>query len=115
MSKAINDYQRIIGQLERLREHCSDMAKGGEEIWKEDESALQKSMDIIHDYESIVASYNRMVEHYETANMTIKRQTGVYVCPECGKRVYIGHSYCHWCGKKVCWDKEAYESRNNSR
>lgn len=86
MSKATNDYQRIIGQLERLREHCSDMAKGGDEVWKDDEAALQEAMDIIHDYESIVANHNRMVEHYETADMTIKRQAGVYVCPNCDTR-----------------------------
>lgn len=96
MSKASKDYQKIIEQLERLREHCSDMAKGGDEVWKDDETALQEAMDIIHDYESIVASHNRMVEHYETADMTIKRQAGVYVCPNCGKRVQVGHSHCHW-------------------
>lgn len=112
MSKASKDYQKIIEQLERLREHCSDMAKGGDEVWKDDETALQEAMDIIHDYESIVASHNRMVEHYETADMTIKRQAGVYVCPNCGKRVQVGHSHCHWCGKKVQWDREAYASRD---
>ena len=112
MSKASKDYQKIIEQLERLREHCSDMATGGDEVWKDDEKALQEAMDIIHDYESIVASHNRMVEHYETADMTIKRQAGVYVCPNCGKRVQVGHSHCHWCGKKVQWDREAYASRD---
>lgn len=112
MSKASKDYQKIIEQLERLREHCSDMAKGGDEVWKDDETALQEAMDIIYDYESIVASHNRMVEHYETADMTIKRQAGVYVCPNCGKRVQVGHSHCHWCGKKVQWDREAYASRD---
>ena len=112
MSKTSKDYQKIMEQLERLREHCCDMAKGGEEVWKDDETALQEAMDIIHDYESIVASHNRMVEHYETADMTIKRQAGVYVCPNCGKRVQVGHSHCHWCGKKVQWDREAYASRD---
>ena len=112
MSKASKDYQKIIEQLERLREHCSDMAKGGDEVWKDDETALQEAMDIIHDYESIVASHNRMVEHYETADMTIKRQAGVYVCPNCGKRTQVGHTHCHWCGKKLSWDREAYADRD---
>lgn len=112
MNKASKDYQKIIGQLERLREHCSDMAKGGDEVWKNDEAALQEAMDIIHDYESVVESHNRMVEHYEAADMTIKRQAGVYVCPYCGKRIQVGHTHCHWCGKKVQWDREAYASRD---
>lgn len=112
MSKASKGYQKIMEQLERLREHCSDMAKGGDEVWKNDEAALQEAMDIIHDYESVVESHNRMVKHYETADMTIKRQAGVYVCPYCGKRIQVGHTHCHWCGKKVQWDREAYASRD---
>lgn len=105
MSKASKDYQKLIEQLNDCKTHC-------EQVSQEGVDALQEAMDIIHDYESVVASHNRMVEHYETAAMTIKRQAGIYVCPNCGKRVQVGHGHCHWCGKKVQWDKEAYESRN---
>ena len=113
MSKPTKDYQQIINQLENLQEHCKDMAKpDAGEIWQADVDALHEAMDIIHDYEQVVADHNRMVEQYETSEMAIKRQAGIYVCPLCGKRVQVGHSHCHWCGKKVHWDREAYASRD---
>lgn len=105
MNKASKDYQKIIEELDACRLHCESMSQDGMDI-------LQEAMDIIADYEAVVDQNNRMVAHYETADMTIKRQAGVYVCPNCGKRVQVGHSHCHWCGKKVSWDREAYASRD---
>lgn len=112
MSKASKEYQNIIKQLESLKDHCSEMAQDGDAPWKNDVAALQEAMDIIADYEKVVDQNNRMAAHYETAEMTIKRQAGIYVCPACGKRVQVGHTHCQWCGKKVTWDREAYASRD---
>ena len=108
MSKASKDYQKIIKALETIS-HVEQLAE------MEEKAMVREAMDIIHDYESVVASHNRMVEHYETATLTIKRQAGVYVCPNCGKRVQEGHSYCHWCGKKVKWEKELIANRKKNR
>lgn len=105
MSKPSKDYQRIINTLDVI---AQDEQLAGMEA----RELVREAMDIIHDYESVIASHSRMVEHYETEAMTIKRQAGVYVCPNCGKRVQVGHSHCHWCGKKVSWDREAYASRD---
>lgn len=105
MSKASKDYQKIINTLDVI---AQDEQLAGMEA----RELVREAMDIIHDYESVIASHSRMVEHYETEAMTIKRQAGVYVCPNCGKRVQVGHSHCHWCGKKVSWDREAYASRD---
>ena len=83
MSKASKDYQRIINTLDII---AQDEQLAGMEA----KELVREAMDIIHDYESVVADHNRMVEHYETAEMTIKRQAGVYVCPNCGKRMQVG-------------------------
>ena len=105
------DYKKIIAQLDNLQEHTRSMERDGEEIWKQDSEALQEAMDIISDYEKVVASLNRMIEQYERPEITRKIAAGVYVCPNCGKRVRVGHSYCHWCGKRVSWDRESYDTR----
>lgn len=99
------DYKKIIAQLDNLQEHTRSTERDGEEIWKQDSEALQEAMDIISDYEKVVASLNRMIEQYERPEITRKIAAGVYVCPNCGKRVQVGHSYCHWCGKRVSWDR----------
>lgn len=106
------DYKKIIAQLDNLQEHTRSMEHDGEEIWKQDSEALQEAMDIISDYEKVVTSLNRMIEQYERPEITRKIAAWVYVCPNCGKRVQVGHSYCHWCGKRVSWDRESYASRD---
>ena len=93
MSKASKDYQKIIKQIEGLKERCNDTEK----------AAVQEAMDIISDYEKVVTSLNRMIEQYERKNMARKMATGIYVCPNCGKRVTVNHSHCHRCGKKIDW------------
>lgn len=91
------DYKKIIAQLDNLQEHTRSMERDGEEIWKQDSEALQEAMDIISDYEKVVASLNRMIEQYERPEITRKIAAGVYVCPNCGKR--------------VSWDRESYDTR----
>lgn len=66
------DYKKIIAQLDNLQEHTRSMERDGEEIWKQDSEALQEAMDIISDYEKVVASLNRMIEQYERPEITRK-------------------------------------------
>lgn len=105
MSKATKEYKKIIAALDNLKDHCKSMArdKDSDEIWQQDVQALQEAMDIISDYEKAVADSSRMTQHYE---MMVKpaRRSGVWCCPNCGKRVTYKHSFCHWCGKRVGWD-----------
>lgn len=107
MSKPTRDYQQIIKQLEDLQGHCSSMVapKDAEEIWKSDVDALQEAIDIISDYEKATAQAAAMVQKYEQPEMTIKRADGIYTCPLCGKRTQVGHTHCHWCGKKLRWGR----------
>lgn len=46
------------------------------------------------------------------ASMAVRRAAGLYTCPLCGKRTQVGHTHCHWCGKKLSWDREAYADRD---
>ena len=105
--KPNKDYQKIISQLENLYAHVSDMAKGddADNIWKEDMEALQKAIDIISNYERATKQTADILQRYEFAEPVIQRDTDIYVCPRCGKRAGENHSHCHWCGKKLKWDK----------
>ena len=49
--------------------------------------------------------HKRMVEKYETEAPVIKRGMDFYCCPACGKRTSRNHTHCHWCGKKLGWDR----------
>lgn len=105
--KASKNYQKIIIRLESLYAHVSDMARGDDAdyIWKEDMEALQEAIDIIYDYEKATEQAKELIQKYEVAEFTIQREMGIYVCPLCGKRAGENHSHCHWCGKKLKWDK----------
>lgn len=109
-------YMKIIKQLENLQEHCQSMAapKDSSEIWGNDVAALSEAIDIISDYEKATEQTASLVMKYETAGMAIKKAAGVYVCPDCGKRAQPGHTHCHWCGKKLTWDRDAYARRDYS-
>lgn len=107
-------YDEIIEQLENIKDHCSDMARGkdADEIWQKDVDALDEAIDIIADYEKATAQNAEMMQRYEKPEMAIKRQAGIYTCPLCGKRTQVGHTHCHWCGKKLTWDRDAYAARD---
>lgn len=106
-------YKEIMNQIESIRDHCKDMARGkdADEIWQRDADALDEAMDIIADYEKATAQNTEMIQRYEMPEMATKRAAGLYTCPLCGKRTQIGHTHCHWCGKKLSWDREAYADR----
>ena len=55
---------------------------------------------------------SEMSQKYEQPAMAVRRAAGLYTCPLCGKRTQVGHTHCHWCGKKLSWDREAYTDRD---
>lgn len=107
-------YKEIMEQLESIRDHSKDMARGkdADEIWQKDVEALDEAIDIIADYEKAAAQTAELIERYEKPEMAIKRQAGIYTCPFCGKRTQVGHTHCHWCGKKLTWDRRTYANRD---
>ena len=103
MSNASNEYQKLIGDLESIRDYCMEMAREQPHgSWKNDIESLQEAMDIISDYEKVVADSNRLIHRYETAAKPMIK-SGVCCCPECGRRVQYNHSHCHYCGKRIGW------------
>ena len=109
-------YKEIIKALKDLREHCNEMLEDKDtepySIWQTDVDALDEAMDIIADYEKATAQNAEMTQRYEMPEMAIRRSAGLYTCPLCGKRTQVGHTHCHWCGKKLSWDREAYADRD---
>ena len=105
--KVSKNYQKIISQLKSLYAHVSDMAMedNSESIWKEDMEALQEAIDIIYDYEKATEQAKELMQKYEVAELVIRHEMGIYVCPLCGKMAREHYSHCHWCGKKLQWDK----------
>ena len=103
MSKASKEYQKLINDLDSLRDYCKEMAREQPNgSWRNDIESLQEAMDIISDYEKVVSDSNRLIQHYETEARPINR-SGVWCCPECGRRVQYNHSHCHYCGKRMGW------------
>ena len=110
-------YKEIMKQLKDLREHCNDMlqdkyTKDPHGTHQKDVDALDEAMDIIADYEKATAQNAAMMQKYEMPEMAVRRSAGLYTCPLCGKRTQVGHTHCHWCGKKLSWDREAYASKD---
>lgn len=107
-------YDEIVEQLEITKSKIKEIARNeyGGESWNDDLDALTEAADIVADYSKATAQVSEMSQKYEQPAMAIRRRTGrLYTCPLCGKRIPVGHTHCHWCGKKVSWDREAYAGR----
>lgn len=106
--KKTKNYQKIISQLEDLYVHVSDMAKIDDDdsnsVWIKDKKALQEAIGIIDDYEKATEQTALLVQRYEVGAKVIHRDMDIYVCPNCGRRARLNHTYCHWCGKRLIWD-----------
>lgn len=115
--KTSKNYQKIITQLESLYAHASDMARedDSESIWKEDMEALQDAIDIIYDYEKATEQAKELMQKYEVAELVIRHEMGIYVCPLCGKMARENYSHCHWCGKKLQWDEFSRTGNKRAR
>ena len=103
--KKTKNYQKIISQLENLYVHVSEMAQSdGGDVWIKDKKALQEAIGIIDDYEKATEQTAQLVQRYEVGAKVIHRDMDIYVCPNCGRRARLNHTYCHWCGKKLLWE-----------
>lgn len=98
MSKVSRDYKNIIKQPNDCRDGCEQMSADGMDV-------LQEAADIIADYEAMAKHNREMIEKYEKEQPVIKRGMDFYQCPACGKRTSRNHTHCHWCGKKLGWDR----------
>lgn len=108
-------YDEIIEQLEITKSKIKEIARNeyGGESWNDDLDALTEAADIVADYSKATAQASEMSQKYEQPAMAVRRRTGrLYTCPLCGKRIPVGHTHCHWCGKMVSWDREAYAGRD---
>ena len=96
-------YDEIIEQLEITKSKIKEIARNeyGGESWNDDLDALTEAADIVADYSRATAQASEMSQKYEQPAMAVRRRTGrLYTCPLCGKRIPVGHTHCHWCGKK---------------
>ena len=51
--------------------------------------------------------YDRVTPNALHSNLVLfklHRDMDIYVCPNCGRRARLNHTYCHWCGKKLLWE-----------
>ena len=94
------DYQKLIDRLKRMQIDINDA------------DAVAEAIDIISDYEKATAQTAELIQKYEQPAMAVRRAAGLYTCPLCGKRTQVGHTHCHWRGKKLSWDREAYADRD---
>lgn len=94
------DYQKLIERLKRMQIDINDA------------DAVAEAIDIISDYDKATAQTAELIQKYEQPAMAVRRAAGLYTCPLFGKRTQVGHTHCHWCGKKLSWDREAYADRD---
>ena len=68
------------------------------------ENAAEELESTLQDYHDLAQQYSDMLTKFGYADKPI-RKNGVWVCPDCKKRIQSNHSHCHWCGKKIGWDR----------
>ena len=66
------------------------------------EDAAKQLDSVLHDYFSVTQHYGELVKKHCYESKPIYK-SGVWVCPDCGKKIPYNHSFCHWCGKKIGW------------
>ena len=62
----------------------------------------REAEDLVRDYNTLAKQYQAMYKRHGTADKAVHKD-GVWHCPNCNRRVTPGHSFCHWCGKKMEW------------
>lgn len=102
----IVDYSKPGAHVERL---ISDLAELQAFLVRMDNrpdaDTITEAMDILADYEKIADQNGKMIVHFQKEEKPILSKNGVWCCPSCGKRVNYHHTHCHWCGKKMGWQK----------
>lgn len=53
---------------------------------------------------ALARQYQALYQRHGTAG-TATLKDGVWHCPNCNRRTRPGHSFCHWCGKKLQWSR----------
>lgn len=62
----------------------------------------EEALDIIHDYRLQGKQCAALQKKHLNAGRPVLKDS-VWHCPDCNRRVYPNHSYCHRCGKKLGW------------
>lgn len=76
------------------------------------ENAAEELESALQDYHDLAQQYSDMLKKFCYDAKPI-RKNGVWVCPDCNRRIQYNHSHCHYCGRKVGWDR--WEGQNGSR
>lgn len=91
------DYNELLLKLDEIKARQQD----------DDDSvqALEETMDIVSDYVKVTSELRAMKIRYEIKLEAIQHKDNkdIYLCPNCGKRVPLKHSRCHWCGQAISW------------
>ena len=66
------------------------------------DSAAEELESTLQDYHDLAQQYSDLMTKYCYEAKPVKRN-GIWVCPECGRKIVYNHSHCHWCGKKLGW------------
>ena len=90
------EYKQLIEKLDQIAKRLQD----------DDKKAVAEAADIISDYSAATTQTARMMQHYEAAAAAVTRAPGVFTCPACGRRINAMNDFCHWCGKKLSWERQ---------
>ena len=65
--------QKVIAQLEDLKEHCNEMSESGGQAWKNDIAALDIAIKCLKNDrdEMIVNDIRRIIERYNEMNLNV--------------------------------------------
>jgi RNA polymerase-binding transcription factor DksA len=86
-----------------------------EGIPEDQAAAVVEARDILYDYEGACDDVARLMAKYETPIEAVERPGFGYCCPTCGKWIRVPDSWCHWCGQKIKWSREAYDKYKKNR
>lgn len=73
------------------------------------ENAAEELESALQDYHDLAQQHSEMLKKFCYDAKPI-RKNGVWVCPDCNRRIQYNHSHCHYCGRKVGWDR--WEGQN---
>lgn len=100
----------IIGTLGQLgasappetAEICKAAAQIIYALSNEGAKTAEDALDIIQDYRSQAKQLSALQKKYTFAGKPFLKDS-VWHCPDCNRRVFPNHSFCHRCGKKLGW------------
>lgn len=84
------------------REVCQAAASVLYALSEEGVKTPEDVLDILYDYRLQAKQIATLSKKHLVASKPILKDS-VWHCPNCNRRVSIGHSFCHRCGKKLGW------------